>query len=94
MKKYGLSKQIRTFVSDGTKFDIRPYTQQQQELYDKVLIDSECSLDASFKHLMKYLQNVSDQKELLMKKKLKQEKIKKSLEKMSNKQKKRRLRMM
>ena len=45
MKKYGLHNKIRTFIEDGTKFNKRPLN---QEFYDKVLLDAECSLNGSF----------------------------------------------
>ena len=84
MKKYGFSGEIRTFVQDGTTFNIRP---EGVEFYDKVLLDAECSLDASFKHLTKYLGSE------IPNGKNKKSKVKKSYDHLSKKERKRRMKM-
>lgn len=79
LKKYGLDF-IELKECDGTKFE-------SGKLYDKILVDAECTHDGSLKHLKKYLPEYN-----LIKKKEKKEEAKNETEEkiISNKEKKRR----
>lgn len=79
LKKYGLDF-IELKECDGTKFE-------SERLYDKILVDAECTHDGSLKHLKKYLPEYNS-----IKKKEKKEEVKTETEEkiISNKEKKRR----
>ncbi|KAM3135228.1 hypothetical protein pb186bvf_012693 [Paramecium bursaria] len=50
INKYNLNDQIQVFQDDGTTF-------KQDFLFDKVLVDAECTHEGSIKHLKKYISN-------------------------------------
>jgi len=53
LRKYWHEYHVNVFVEDGTKFSTLA-GQNKDQLYDKVLVDAECTHDGSIKHLMKF----------------------------------------
>jgi 16S rRNA (cytosine967-C5)-methyltransferase len=49
IKKYNLDKRIEVIVEDGLKYD-------SEELFDRVLVDAECTHEGSLKHIYKFFQ--------------------------------------
>jgi len=95
--KYGHSGLIKLHCEDGTTFK---KLAKENELYDKILVDAECTHDGSIKHLFKYCQggdnkcekNVEREEEEVKEevKEEKKEEVKEEEKKLSNKEKKRR----
>lgn len=47
VKKYQLDKQITVLTDDGLKYD-------SENLFDRVLVDAECTHEGSLKHIFKF----------------------------------------
>jgi 16S rRNA C967 or C1407 C5-methylase (RsmB/RsmF family) len=50
LRKYGIDGFARVFQQDGREFT----DQQEEEGFDRVLVDAECTHDGSIKHLLKF----------------------------------------
>lgn len=56
IKKYGHEASVRLFCEDATTFNQGP--SEGELLYDRVLVDSECTHEGSLKHLKKFLKQI------------------------------------
>lgn len=57
LKKYGHENHVKLYCEDATKFDKGP---AKDKLYDRVLVDAECTHEGSLKHLKKFLNTMKE----------------------------------
>lgn len=50
VKKYNLDDKIQIIVADGIKFE-------NDEKFDRVLVDAECTHEGSIKHIKKFMKS-------------------------------------
>ena len=60
VEKYGHKELIKLYCEDGTTFNKFP---KENVLYDKILVDAECTHDGSIKHLFKFCQEKKEKKD-------------------------------